>query len=64
MFLKIEWCKVYCSEDSKTHVISAKTLEPEESEILMLADLKKGNTLLWKLKGKKYDVTILEIFGK
>ncbi len=59
-----EWCKVYCCETNRTHVISAKALEPEDSEILKITDMSKGNTLLWKFKGKRYSVTFLEVYGK
>lgn len=59
-----EWCKVYCEEDSKAHTVSAKVLEPEDSEILKASDMRKGNTLLWKVKGRKYTVTLLQVYGK
>ena len=59
-----EWCKVYCCEDSKIHVLSTKVFEPEDSDVLKEGDLFKGNTLLWKFKGKRYTVTVLEVYGK
>ena len=59
----IEWCKVYCSEDGKTHTLSSKVLEPEDSDVLKVSDIFKGNTLLWKLKGKKYTTQVLETYG-
>jgi hypothetical protein len=40
-----------------------KNLEPEDSETLKERDLVKGNTLLWRVKGKKYTTT-LEISGE
>ena len=58
-----ESCKVYCCEDGRTHVVSVRSLEPEDSDDLSESHLVKGNTLLWKVKGKKYTTTLLEIYG-
>ena len=61
--INLESCKIYCAQDSKTHTVSAKNLEPEDCDVLRASDLKVGNTLLWKVKGKRYAVTLLEVFG-
>ena len=45
-------------------MISANMLEPEDSETLKSSDMFKGNTLLWTFSGKKYAVTLLEIYGE
>ena len=63
-YVNAEWCKIYSTEDARTHLINARALEPEDSEVLKSSDLFKGNTLLWNLKGKRYDVMLLEIYGK
>lgn len=60
----IEWYNIYCHEDGKTHMLHTKNLEPEDSDVLNPSDLKKGCTLLWKVKGKKYTTTFLEVSGK
>lgn len=60
----LEWCKVYCEEDNKCHTVSLKSLETEDSEFLTDLNLKKGQTVLLKVKGKKYTSTIVEVYGK
>jgi hypothetical protein len=62
--LHIECCKVYCAQDGKVHSVDIKHLEPEDSDTLEETDLVMGNTLLWKVKGKKYTTTLLEISGE
>ncbi len=44
--------------------VSARNLEAEDSEALCQSDMAKGNTVLWRLKGKKYTTTILNVYGK
>lgn len=51
-------------EDGKTHNVSAKSLEPEDTDVLSDASLRVGSTLLWRVRGKKYTTTLLEIHGK
>ena len=63
-FIYTEWCKVYCDEDAKTHMLSVKVLEPEDSDVLKDSDLYKGNILLWKVKGKRYTATLLQVYGR
>ena len=60
----IEWCNIFCREDGKTHIVNSKTLEPEDTDILSTSDLKKGCTLLWKVKGKQYTTTFLDVSGE
>ena len=43
---------------------SLKSLETEDSEFLTESNMKKGQTVLLKVKGKKYTSTIVEIYGK
>ncbi len=31
---RMEWCKIFCEEDNKTHTVSSRALEPEDSEVL------------------------------
>ena len=59
----LEWCKVYCQEDAKTHIVSTRSLEAEDSDTLTSIHLVTGNTLIWKLKGKKYTTTLLQVHG-
>ena len=60
----LEWCKVYSEEDNKCHTVSLKSLEIEDSEFLTESNLKKGQTVLLKVKVKKYTSTIVEVYGK
>lgn len=62
-YILTEWCKVYCIEDGKVHTVSATSLEPEDCDTLQEIHLIKGETLLWKYKGKKYTTTLLEVYG-
>lgn len=40
------------------------SLETEDSDFLTEANLKKGQSVLLKFKGKKYTSTVVEIYGK
>ncbi len=62
--LYLEYCKIFCHDDGKTHTVSSRSLEPEDSEVLKASDLVKGSTLLWKVKGEKYTSTFLTVSGK
>lgn len=64
ILLCTEWCRVYCEEDGKCHTVSARSLELEDSEVLTLPDLTKGNSVLLNSKGSKFSCTIVEVFGK
>lgn len=55
---------MYCNEDAKTHVLSVRCLEPEDSEFMTESHLVKGTTLLWKTAGQKYTTMLLEVYGK
>ncbi len=37
---RMEWCKIFCEEDNKTHTVSSRALEPEDSEVLRCSDLR------------------------
>ena len=39
-------------------------METEDSDFLTEANLKKGQAVLLKFKGKKYTSTIVEVYGK
>ena len=45
------------------HDTTIRNLEPEDSEVLKETDLVVGNSLLWKYRGKKYNTTVIEIYG-
>ena len=44
-------------------MVCAKNLEPEDSEVLKISNLVKVNTVLWRVKGKKYTTTIVALHG-
>lgn len=62
--LYIVWCRVL-TDTSKKYVVSSKHLENIESgEPLSNRDLLIENTVLWRSRGKVYQVVILEIHSK
>ena len=63
----IVWCRIKLSDslDKKKYVVSSKCLENIESgEPLSGKDLFVENQVLWKSRGKVYQVVILEIHSK
>lgn len=55
---------MYCEEDNKCYTVGMGSLETEDSDFLTEANLKKGQAVLLKFKGKKYTSTIVEVYGK
>ena len=64
VLLEQEWCTILCHEDGRDHTVGSRSLEPEDSDTLKKKDLTVGNTLLWKVRWKRYTATLLEVSGK
>lgn len=49
-----KWCKVYLDADNKILTVNTNSLELDDCDVLSESDLWKGNLLIWKDKGKRY----------
>ena len=65
MYIFLVWCTIeHVNGPPGEHVVSSRHLELENGDPLAKSDLYVENKVLWKWKGKAYEVMILNVSSK